>query len=66
MGFMDKVKEMFGGHKDETSRGMDKAGDMIDERTGEKYGSRIDTGVDKGKDRLGLGDERGPDDSTPA
>jgi len=32
--------------------GLDKAGDLIDDKTGGKYGDKIETGVDKAKDAL--------------
>lgn len=52
MGFLDKLKEMAGKHPDKTDQGIEKAGDMIDKRTGGKYSSQIDQGQDKARDAL--------------
>jgi len=38
---------------DQADQGLDKAGRMVDERTGGKYTGQIDTGVQKAKDTLG-------------
>jgi MT0933-like antitoxin protein len=64
MGFLDKLKGMMSGHESKARKGMDKTGDVIDDKTGHKYGSQIDSATDKAEDRLGLGDEggRGRDD----
>jgi MT0933-like antitoxin protein len=56
MGFMDKVKEMMSGHKDQASGAIDKAGDAVDDKTSGKYVDKVDTAQDKAKDMLG-GDE---------
>ncbi|RFU37028.1 antitoxin [Actinomadura logoneensis] len=42
MSLMDKVKEMFGQHPDQAKSGVDKAGDMFDQRTGGKYADKVD------------------------
>ncbi|MEV4254114.1 antitoxin [Spirillospora sp. NPDC049652] len=46
---MDKVKEMFGQHPDQAKSGVDKAGDMFDQKTGGKYADK----VDKAQERAG-------------
>jgi MT0933-like antitoxin protein len=56
MGFMDKMKEMVSGHKDQASGAIDKAGDVADDKTGGKYADKVDTAQEKAKDALG-GDE---------
>ncbi|MQY33961.1 hypothetical protein SRB17_19270 [Streptomyces sp. RB17] len=43
MSMMDKLKQMLKGHEDQAKKGVDKAGDMIDERTQDKYRSQVDT-----------------------
>lgn len=53
MGFMDKVKGMFGQHADKVEGGIDKAGDVIDDKTGGKYADKVDKGQDAAKDALG-------------
>ena len=53
MSLVDKVKELFGQHPDKAEKGIDKAGDMIDDKTGGKHSDKIDTAQDKAKDYLG-------------
>ncbi len=53
MGFMDKVRGMFGQHADQIEGGIDKAGDTIDDKTGDKYADKVDKGQDAAKDTLG-------------
>ncbi|MGH9235727.1 MAG: antitoxin [Acidimicrobiales bacterium] len=59
MGFMDKVKSMFGQHADKAEGGIDKAGDFIDDKTGDKYADHVDKGQDAAKDALGKLDDEG-------
>ncbi|MFC5800851.1 antitoxin [Streptomyces formicae] len=54
MSMMDKIKQMLKGHEDQASKGIDKAGDMVDERTQGKYKGQVDTAQDKLKDQLGV------------
>ena len=44
---------MLGDHQDKADEGIDKARDMADEKTGGKYGDKLDSAADKGKDALG-------------
>ena len=53
MSIIDKVKELLGQHGDKAEKGIDKAGDMIDEKTGGKYSDKIDSAQEKAKDMLG-------------
>jgi hypothetical protein len=58
MGFLDKAKNLLGDHKDKVEDGIEKAADLVDEKTGGKYSEHIDTGADKAKDVIeGLADE---------
>ncbi|MFI0786976.1 antitoxin [Streptomyces lydicus] len=59
MSMMDKLKNMLKGHESQTDKGIDKAGDMVDERTQGKYKGQVDTGQDKLRDQFGGG--RGED-----
>jgi hypothetical protein len=52
MSIVDKVKEMLGQHSDKAKRGVEKAGDMADERTGGKYSDKIDKAQEKGSDYI--------------
>ncbi|WP_069170163.1 antitoxin [Streptomyces griseus] len=60
MSAMDKIKKMLKGHEDQAGKGVDKAGDMIDERTQGKYSKHVDTGQEKLHQQLGA--DRDPDD----
>ena len=49
----DRVTGMAAGHGDQVNRGLDKAGQMADEKTGNRYSDQINTGVNKTKDMFG-------------
>jgi hypothetical protein len=55
-GFMDKAKEYADQHDEQVDRGVEKAGDMADQRTGGQHGEQIDRGVDIAQERTGEGD----------
>lgn len=42
MSMLDKLKGMLKGHEDQAKQGVEKGGDMIDQRTGDTYGSQVD------------------------
>lgn len=46
----DKAEDIVEAHGEAVGEGLDKAGDIIDDRTDGKYGDQIDTGVEKAKD----------------
>ncbi|MFI5835477.1 antitoxin [Micromonospora sp. NPDC051300] len=54
--FMDKAKDFADKHDEQVDKGLDKAGDMADQRTGGKYDNQIDKGVDMAQQRTGEGD----------
>lgn len=45
----DKAKELIGDHADKVEDGVDKAADLIDEKTGGKYTDKIDGAAEKVK-----------------
>lgn len=47
-----KAEQAVDEHGDKIAQGLDKAGDMVDKKTGGKYSDKIDTGVDKAKEAL--------------
>lgn len=50
MAFLDKVKGMFNSNKDKVADGVDKATDVIDDKTGGKHSDhlqKVDDAVDK-------------------
>jgi hypothetical protein len=42
MSIMDKMKELLGQHGDKVDKVVEKAGDMVDEKTGGKYADKVD------------------------
>ncbi|MCB5910710.1 antitoxin [Streptomyces pinistramenti] len=60
MSMMDKLKSMLKGHESQTGKGVDKAGDYVDEKTQGKYRSQVDKAQDKLKDEFGRGDQGQP------
>ena len=52
MGFMDKVKGMLGQHGDKADQGIDRAGDMVDDKTGGKHAAHVDKAQQAAKDNL--------------
>ena len=50
MAFMDKLKGMFAGNKEQVNKGIDTAADKAQDATDHKYDTPIDTGADKAKD----------------
>ncbi|BFP50347.1 antitoxin [Streptomyces sp. CMC78] len=61
MSALDKIKKMLKGHEDQAGKGIDKAGDMVDDRTQGKYKKHVDTAQDKLKQQLGADrDQDGP------
>ncbi|HSS10795.1 MAG TPA: antitoxin [Acidimicrobiales bacterium] len=52
MGFMDKVKGLFGGHKDQANQGIDKAAGVVDEKTGGSHTDQITSAAETGKENI--------------
>ena len=52
MGFMDKIKGGLQGKSDEAAKALDKAGDVIDEKTKCKHTDKIDSAIYKAKDAV--------------
>jgi MT0933-like antitoxin protein len=59
MGIFDKAKDALSEHSEQVDQGIDKGGDLIDEKTGSKYVGQVDKGQEFAKDRLG-GPENDP------
>ncbi|GLY72424.1 antitoxin [Actinoallomurus iriomotensis] len=49
MSIVDKVKAFLGQHGDQVDKVVDKAGDMIDEKTGGKYADKVDKAQEQAK-----------------
>ena len=56
MSFLDKAKDLADKHDEQVDQGLEKAGDQVDQRTGDKYSDQIDKGVDQAQARTGQGD----------
>ena len=56
MSFLDKAKEFAAKHDEQVDKALEKIGDAVDKRTGHKYTSQIDKGVDEAQKRTGEGD----------
>jgi hypothetical protein len=48
----NKVKDLVDGHGDKVDQGIDKAGDLANERTGGQHGTQIEQGEQKVRDGL--------------
>ena len=48
--FMEKVRGLFGQHGDKADAAIDKAGDFIDDKTGDKYSDHVDKAQDTARD----------------
>ncbi|MFI8931517.1 antitoxin [Streptomyces sp. NPDC053474] len=54
-----KAEELTEAHGDKVSDGLEKAGDLVDDKTGGKHTEKIDTAVDKAQDVVqNLGEKR--------
>jgi hypothetical protein len=56
MGFTDKAKDFADKHDEQVDQGIEKAGDQVDQRTGDKYQSQVDKAQDAAQQRTGAGD----------
>ena len=52
MGIFDKAKDAMSGQQDKVDAGVERAGDMVDDRTESKYAEQVDQGQDVAKDKL--------------
>jgi hypothetical protein len=63
----DKAEDVAEAHGEAIGEGLEKAGDLIDDKTGGKYSDQIDTGVEKAKDLVErLGEQGGEEASGSA
>jgi hypothetical protein len=53
VGIFDRAKDALSGQQDNVDAGVEKAGDMVDERTDSKYAEQVDQGQDMTRDKLG-------------
>lgn len=50
--FLDKAKDALQGKGDEAEKLIDKAADLVDDKTGHKHSDQIDSAADKAKDLM--------------
>jgi hypothetical protein len=55
MSLFDKAKELAGKHEDKIAKGLDKAAEVVDQKTGGKHRDKIDKIVEEAKKRTGDG-----------
>lgn len=48
--FMKKAKDLAAKNKDKVNQGIDKVGDIVDEKTDDKYADQVDKGQEVAKD----------------
>ncbi|MER6312035.1 antitoxin [Streptomyces sp. NPDC001739] len=60
MSVMDKLKHLLKGHEEQAGKGVDKGGDMLDEKSRGKYSGQVDTAQDKLKEQLGRDQDQPP------
>ncbi|MFI5910218.1 antitoxin [Dactylosporangium sp. NPDC051541] len=58
--FFDKVKDLADQHDEKVDQALDKVGDVVDDKTGNKYSDHIDKGVDFAQEHTGEGDTARP------
>ena len=58
MGLLDRIKGALQGKSKQVSSGIDKAADVIDDKTGGKHTEKIDDAADKAKDFVEKLDEK--------
>ena len=61
--WIEKAKDFIKGHPDQVGQAVDKAEDIIDEKTGGRYTEQVDAGADRLREGLGLPPEA--DESQP-
>ena len=52
MSMFDKAKDLLGEHGDKVDEGIDKLGDLIDDKTGGEHADKVDTAQEKLKEGL--------------
>ena len=52
MGIFDKAKDALSEHSEHVDKGIERVGDLIDEKTGGKYADKVDQGQGVAGDKL--------------
>ena len=56
MGIFDKAKDLVNEHDEQVDAAIEKAGDVVDEKTGGKFESQVDQAQDLLQEKTGEGD----------
>ena len=56
MGFLDDAKKMAAEHDQQVDQAIEKAGDLVDEKTGDKFTDKVDRAQDFAEEHTGDGD----------
>jgi hypothetical protein len=56
MGFLDDAKKFTDEHDDKVDQAIEKAGDLVDDKTDGKYADRVDKVQDTAEQKTGDGD----------
>ena len=60
MSMFDKAKDLLGQHGDKVDQGIEKLGDLVDEKTGGQHADKVDTAQEKIREQLGKLNEQQP------
>ncbi|HKN98605.1 MAG TPA: antitoxin [Pseudonocardiaceae bacterium] len=55
---MDKLRKMAGEHSEQVDKGVDKAAEFADEKTGQEHSEQIDKAREEVEQRLGQRDQQ--------
>lgn len=56
MGFLDDAKKFLDEHDDQVDQAIEKAGDLVDDKTGGRYAGQVDKAQDAAEQKTGHGD----------
>lgn len=65
MGIFDKARDLAAANPDKADQIIEKAGDLVDDKTGGKYAEHVDKGQDLASERLGGGQGAAPGAGAP-
>ncbi len=60
MGFLDKAKDLLSQNADKVDSAIDKAGDIVDQKTGGKYAEQVDKAQEAAKKAIHKDDPQAP------
>ncbi len=56
MGFLDDAKKFIDEHDDQVDQAIEKAGDLVDDKTDGKFADKVDKAQDIAEEKTGEGD----------